>query len=261
MFDRILKNYDNIFEAIEYEILRNYKNISKHFDFDENDKEIKIFLKKLARSDRKRFNTLKQIPRRIGSVIINNLLSKNIIQIEKSREIKPKSTKHHKIKKELRHYQVQDKIHFKNNFTRFWFRFCEPNLELLDKNEFETVLNLIKQGFELYCSLPFELACMELLAKELNIQKELITSYWDKENEIDIFVESDGFTVVGEAKYKDRKICKNVLNILQAKCKRSNLNPNLIALFSKSGFSNELLNLKNDKILLFEINDFKDIYE
>uniref|UniRef100_UPI003AF43139 hypothetical protein n=1 Tax=Campylobacter fetus TaxID=196 RepID=UPI003AF43139 len=64
MFDRILKNYDNIFEAIEYEILCNYKNISKHFDFDENDKEIKIFLKKLARSDRKRFNTLKQIPRR-----------------------------------------------------------------------------------------------------------------------------------------------------------------------------------------------------
>ncbi|WP_238390087.1 hypothetical protein [Campylobacter fetus] len=92
-----MKSYDNIFEAIEYEILRNYKNISKHFDFDENGKEIKIFLKKLARSDRKKFNALKQIPRKTGSVIINDLLSKNIIQIEKSREIKPKSTKHHKI--------------------------------------------------------------------------------------------------------------------------------------------------------------------
>ena len=34
-----------------------------------------------------------------------------------------------------------------------------------------------------------------------------------------------------------------------------------MALFSKSGFSNELLGLRDDRVILFELDDFKDLYE
>lgn len=216
-------------------------------------------LKKLAINDRKKFNFSKIIPRKISNEIIYNLIKKDIIMIEKSREPKLQKFKYQKLKKELRHYQIQDKIHFKNNFTRFWFRFCEPNLELLKQNKFDLVLENIKNEFEMYCSLPFELISMELLSYHLNIDKSQIASYWDKDKEIDIFIDYDGFTIVGEVKYKDRKICKNILNLLKTKCDRLGISPNLIALFSKSGFSNELLKLKDDKILLFELEHFKEL--
>lgn len=107
--------------------------------------------------------------------------------------------------------------------------------------------------------MPFELASIKLLSHHLNIPSKLISSYWNKKDEIDIFIDQDGFIIVGEVKYKDRKICKNVLNILKAKCQNANIKPNLIVLFSKSGFSNELLSLKDDKILLFGLEHFKEI--
>lgn len=253
------KDFSDIFEAIQKHILDRYEELSERFKFSSYDKEIKIMLKKLARSDRKRFNISKSLPRKLASIIIKTLQNKGILEIEKSKEIKPKSSKHQKIKKELRRYQVQDKIHFKSNFARFWFRYCEPNLELLKDAKTDQVLDIIKNDFLLYCSLPFELASIKLLSHHLNIPSELISSYWNKKDEIDIFIDHEGFIIVGEVKYKDRKICKNVLNILKAKCQNADIKPNLIVLFSKSGFSNELLSLKDDKILLFGLEHFKEI--
>ena len=100
-----------------------------------------------------------------------------------------------------------------------------------------------------------------ILSKNLNIPKDEISSYWDKENEIDIYANYDGFVIVAEAKYKERKICKNILNLLIQKCEKSKINWDKIALFSKSGFSNELLGLKDNRVILFELDDFKDLYE
>ncbi|ANE36232.1 putative DUF234 domain protein [Campylobacter iguaniorum] len=251
--------YPSIFEAINCEILQNYKEFQSKFKLQIYPKESVKLLTKLAKSDRKCFNLTKNIPRKLATQILNELIGSGLIQIEKSKEPKPFKSKHQKLKKELRHYQIQDKIHFKDNLARFWFRFCQPNLELLEAGKFDEVLSLIKSEFEMYCSLPFELASIRLLAHHLNIPKNAFTSYWTKDDEIDIFSSIDDFIVVGEVKYKDRKICKNVLNLLKFKCEKIGIKPNLIALFSKSGFSNELLNLKDDTILLFDIDDFKDI--
>lgn len=251
--------YANIFDAIKCEILQKYLEFQSKFKLQIYTTEGIKLLTKLAKSDRKRFNITKNIPRKLAAQILNELISSNLIQIEKSKEPKPFKSKHHKLKKELRHYQIQDKIHFKDNLIRFWFRFCQPNLELLKAGKFDEVLAIIKSEFEIYCSLPFELASIKLLAHHLNIPKNEFTSYWTKDDEIDIFASFDNFIVVAEVKYKDRKICKNVLNLLKFKCEKVGIKPNLIALFSKSGFSNELLNLKDDTILLFDIDDFKDI--
>ena len=119
------------------------------------------------------------------------------------------------------------------------------------------MLSLIKADFNAYAGLGFEILSKELLAKYLNLEISQISSFWNKEVEIDIYAKFESFCVAGECKYKERKISKNVLNELMLKCEKARLAPDLLALFSKSGFSGELRNLKSDKILLFSLEDFK----
>lgn len=98
---------------------------------------------------------------------------------------------------------------------------------------------------------------IELLAKFLELDKKLFSSFWDKDNELDIYAKiGDGY-IVGECKYKERKVCKNILNLTLRKCKNIGIKPQIIALFSKGGFSSELLNHKNDNLLLFSIDEFE----
>lgn len=212
---------------------------------------------KFAKSDRKKLGINKILPRFKAQKITTYLLNLKFITLEKSHEIKPKPIrKNEKLKKELRRYVVHDKIHFKNNFSRFWFRFIEPNLKDIQNKNYEIVMQKIKDDFDHFCSLGFELLSAKLLCKKLNINGG-ISSFWNKELEIDLYFKSENLTIVGECKYKQRKICKNVINLLLAKCQKADIKPDFIALFSKNGFSNELLNNKNPQILLFELEDFK----
>ena len=63
--------------------------------------------------------------------------------------------------------------------------------------------------------------------------------------------------IAGECKWKNQRISKNILNKLEKKCEVGNLKVDYYALFSKSGFSNELLRNRPDNLLLFDSNDFE----
>lgn len=258
VFDEFTINsqYSDIFEAIKFEILYKFTNLQNYFYFDSlNANEIKIALMKFAKSDRKKLGISKILPRFKAQKIVDELLKINFLILEKSKEEKPKKNhKNDKLPKNLRHYKVQDKVHFRSNFSRFWFRFIQPNLTFLQNGKFDKVLQIIKQDFDNYSSLAYENLCKEFLQIYLNIGE--ISSFWTKDIEIDIFYKFENFCLVGECKYKDRKICKNVLNLLEQKCEKLCISPNLITLFSKSGFSNDLLNLQNSQILLFDLKDF-----
>lgn len=65
--------------------------------------------------------------------------------------------------------------------------------------------------------------------------------------------------ILGECKYKDRTVCKNELTKLKMKAAESGIKVDVYALFSKSGFSKELLGMKNENLLLFDLNDLKKI--
>ena len=97
----------------------------------------------------------------------------------------------------------------------------------------------IKFDFDNYSSLGFEALSCELLKKRLDLKEVEIYSFWTKEFEIDIFAKFNGFFIVGEVKYKERKICKNILNLIDLKCQKLGISPHIVALFSKSGFSKE----------------------
>ena len=114
---------------------------------------------------------------------------------------------------------------------------------------------------ERFFCLPFELVCADFLSHKLGVMRSSISSYWDKDCEIDILVQSSSFCLAAEVKYKEHIVSKKLLNELVAKCEKVGIKPDFYALFSKSGFSGELINLakKSPKLLLFELNDFKDI--
>lgn len=262
VFDEFMLNgaYYDVFEAIEHEILDDYKALMPRFYFESDvDNAIKIALIKLARSDRKRFRVHKILPQTIANKVYVTLLQKEFLLIEKSREQPIKRQKSQNLKKSERRYKIEDKIHFSSHFSRFWFRFIEPNLEALKSGKKDEILALIRAGFDEYASLGYEMLCGELMAKKFGIQGILLSSFWKKDVEIDMLFKIDDKIIVGEAKYKERKVCKNVLNLLLYKCAKLGIAPDIIALFSKRGFSKELLSLKDERVRLYEIKDFEEL--
>ncbi|MCD8212624.1 MAG: DUF234 domain-containing protein [Campylobacter sp.] len=252
------KAYYDVFEAIDNEILKNYKALMPKFYFSSDaEQAIKKALIKLAKSDRKRSAIRKILPQTLANKVYAQLFEKEFLFIEKSREQPKIRQKRQAVKKSERRYKIEDKIHFSSHFSRFWFRFIEPNLELLKNGERQKVLDAVKEKFDEYASLGFEMLCGEFIAKILGINGTIFSSFWKKDMELDMFFRINDKIVVGEAKYKEHKVCKNVLNLLLYKCEKLGVKPDLIALFSKSGFSKELKSSKDDRLRLYEIKDFE----
>lgn len=250
------KKYADIMQAIKSEIFERIDEIESIFgtlNYNENG-----ILLRLANSSRK-LNKMYD-PRFKSS--LNSLLKTNFIKLEKTHEIAPVALSGQRLSRELRRYQVSDKIHFSKNFYHFYFKFIKPNLNIIkngDESEKNALLKEIQNKLESYYSLPFELICAKFLCLKLGLESTQISSYWDKNNEIDIFINCPKIRLAGEVKYKAHKVCKSLLSELEAKCENIGFTPQFYALFSRYGFSKELENSKAKNVLLFEPNDFKEV--
>jgi hypothetical protein len=243
-----------IHEAIELYILERLAALSPALEGSLS-QEAKTMLMRLAKGDRKMLSIYKKeaISHFQGRSIYRQLFDANLIRIEKTRELPIKFHPRQRLKKSLRHYQAQDKIHFCNQFTRFWFTFIAPH-----ENTKAMKAHLERQ-FDAYVSLAFEQLSFALLALHVNDETVFSQeSYWDKRHEIDLLVTlKDGRVVAGESKWKNRRVCKNILTSLQTKCAYAGLHVDHFALFSKSGFSKELLRMEGDDVWLFDVHDFE----
>ncbi|EAI4441514.1 MULTISPECIES: DUF234 domain-containing protein [Campylobacter] len=247
-FDLKLSLYENILNVF---ILKAF-DILASLNLDEN--ALKA-LSVLSKNDRKRYSINKSIPHFQALGLINKLLEKNILILEKSQEKPIIKNKRQKVKKELRSYNIQDKVVFKNQGLRFFFYFIYPKLNLIAMKKYNELIELIQENLEKYQSFTFELLCKEFLAKKLKVDQ--VYSFWNYYHEIDLYYHENNFCVLGEVKFKERKICKNVLNILKSKAKQLQIQPNLYVLFSKSGFSKELILNKERNLLLYTLEDFQ----
>lgn len=82
--------------------------------------------------------------------------------------------------------------------------------------------------------------------------------YWDDKCEIDLVAKTtSGRIIAGNCKYITSKLKKNELNKLKDDCTSIDLNPDILVLFSKNGFSNELKSQKNETLRLFTTKSFK----
>lgn len=247
----ISRAYYDVFEAIASEILPNFRSIATKFST--LDEMMQLIAQRLARNDRKRHNATKNLPFLQANRAFARLINTGLLRIEPSRERRTARNKHQALKKSERSYKIQDKAHFTSHFARFYFRFIQPNLSLLENGEFNAVLQMIKDEFDEYASLGFELVCAEFLRK--NGVKN-VASFWHKNIEIDLLGICEHGIVVAEAKYRSKKICKNVLNLLLAKCSRLGIEPCEVVLFSRNGFSNELENLHHERVKLINLDQF-----
>ncbi|RUM66697.1 MAG: ATPase [Sulfurospirillum sp.] len=256
-----LKRYDNLLDNIKYNIVYMYDDLKKEFDFTDDESlnsDIQTLLYRLAIGTRKHYSIYKDLSHVRGKVAYSYLFKYNILFTESSREKPIIKIANQPLKKELRGYKIEDKMRFSKEFYRFWFTFIYPNRHLLANGEYNEVIKQIEDNLDYFISLFFEEISNSLLNSIYKGRVVESGAYWDKDVEIDLLVRlDDGTTIVGECKYKNHKISKNTLNKLQKVAFKADIKVDTFALFSKNGFSNELIRLKNDKLLLFDLEDFK----
>jgi hypothetical protein len=216
----------------------------------------------VARGDGKYYSVLRKakLSEGVGERIVSELVELGILRVELSREQPLKTHPKHKLKKELRHYRIQDKLRFVNPFLRFWFGFVSYYRNALIQGKSDAFMTNFHNHYERLRTLVFEQLCNDLLIDYFSQTTPLLShgSYWNQHSEFDILaVTSDKKLVLGECKYKDRKVCKNELNKLKAKALQSGIKVDIYALFSKDGFSNELLGMRDENLLLFDLNDLQ----
>jgi len=182
--------------------------------------------------------------------------------LEESREEPTWNYQKGPIKKELRGYRIQPKVRYTKPFYRFWFGFVEPfRKDLSQKNSKNFIANF-QNHKDRAISLIFEQLSNSLLEEIFKDSDPIVSKggLWDRKSEFDLLCYTkSGKIIVGECKFKARKVCKNELTKLQEKAQHSNIEADIFALFSKSGFSNELKENQSENILLFDLEDFKKL--
>ena len=255
--------FDDVLSLVESNFVENfskYQNlVSPSYVIETPYREL---LTAVARGDGKLYSVLRKarLSESAGLKIIDELVALNVLKIESSRETPLRIHPKHKLKKEQRTYRIQDKLRFVQPFMRFWFGFVTYYRKDLALGKGEKFLENFQKHYERLRSLVYEQLCDDLLLEVYANKAPIISSgsYWNVHSEFDILaLTKDKKVILGECKYKDRKVCKNELTKLKAKAEESGLEVDIYALFSKSGFSNELLQCQDGQLLLFDLQDLK----
>lgn len=154
---------------------------------------------------------------------------------------------------------------FKDQYLRFWFRFIQPNQGLIESGKTDYVLRqCILPQLDQFLGNTFEAVCMDVLRSldmsgKLPLVLDRMGRYWDKNTEIDILGwESERQVLLaGECKWRNKSVGMNTLDNLVAKtqplAQQENSKSVIYALFSKSGFTEQLLALNRKNVLLFDL--------
>jgi hypothetical protein len=152
-------------------------------------------------------------------------------------------------------YRLHDK------FFSFWFKYVFPNRSRLEIGREDHVLKIIKDSFEHHVSTVYEDVCLDLcknLMADGLIQYTLIGKWWSKDEEIDLVAldEETATVYFGECKWSNKKVGEDIYKDLLRKSHsvdwRNETRKNKFMLFSKSGFTQRMVELagKEDILLI-----------
>jgi len=251
-----LENFTQDFDKLHYQITPSYLTQSPYRDV----------LTAVARGDGKTNSVIRRsrLSKVVAEDIIKELISLNILKVQLSREAPLKKHPKHKLKKEFRSYRIQHKLYFSKPFYRFWFGFVIYYIDDILAGDSQEFIANLAQHKERLVSLVYEQLCNDFLIDYYAKKSPIISSgnYWNIKSEFDILaLRRDKKLILAECKYKNRKICKNELTKLKLKAKQSGINADIYILFSKSGFSKELLHIKDNTLLLFDLSSLKSLIE
>lgn len=248
----VLENYGHLYNQIALKTL--------------GDASYHRLLSALAIGDRRMHSAFKRarISDAKGGAALNYLRDCGLLEMEYSREAAPvKAYPKQKLKREIVRHRISHKLRFTSPFLRFWFYFIAPNHREIEQGNYESVLRRFEQHHQSFTGLIYE-ELSNLYLTELFTDDPIVDSgsYWDRQVEIDILVQTQsGKEIVGECKWTNHKINKKELGKLMDKCEKISLDPAMVVIFSKRGFSNELEQLRSDRLRLFSCNDLEPLLQ
>ena len=242
--DNILRRGSYLYEEPVFLLNRQFRETGTYFSI----------LKTMAEGSQKPSEISGRLDMKQASLVyyMNGMMDMDLVE----REVPVTERKPEKSKRGL--YRIKD------NFCQFWFRFVYPFMSYLEMENTAPVIEKIRRSFaDNHLSFVYERVCREL-TKEMaagglfgdGIVK--IGRWWDSKNEIDIVgVDKDSNPVVfGECKYREKPMGMALLKDLQRSALEiSEAAPVTFVLFSRKGFSKELLDYsrRKDNVFLFEL--------
>lgn len=152
-----------------------------------------------------------------------------------------------------------------DDFFRFYFRFIYPNKSELESHKTGEIGEDIAQKLGDHTSQTFEQVCRELIGKTTGYPK--VGNWWYKEDEIDVVALNDAEETIlfGECKWSKQKVGKELLRKLENKTEnvrwKNNDRREKLALFSKSGFTDELYRIAESRtdLTLYSLKDLDSV--
>ncbi len=149
-----------------------------------------------------------------------------------------------------------DRVLFELPFMRFWFAVISPNYKSIsngDFSEFTQNWHTLRDNFSILLSNQLVLDLVKQTVAEKFADDPIVSigSYYDKHVQIEILAKRrSGKILAGECKYSKEAAKINMLNSLKEKCQKAELNIADYVLFSKNGFSTEVVQIKDAYITL-----------
>lgn len=142
----------------------------------------------------------------------------------------------------------------------FHLKFIYPYLSVLEQGKIDGPLEVLKEGLNQYVGQQFEQICHIYFLKNTKLAITSIRRWWGpnpktKTNEeIDLVaIDNKGYMVFGECKWTNNKVGLSVFKELKRKSELLNASDNKeYWLFSKNGFTEELIESKLAKLICVE---------
>jgi hypothetical protein len=226
-------------------ILDNYDSLHKDITEETHaDAELHALLTGVARGDGRSFSAYKRarLSREEGVDALKTLLEKKIL-----REELPRS------KSYLDADAIPSRLHFNLPFVRFWFAFVSPLFKGIKEGDFEEFHTKFENHIQEFLAYTYEELFKEVVKASFSEDTIVeIGGFWNKDIDIELYAKTtSGKIIVGSVRYANTKSKKSELSKLQEKCEQANIKPDIYALFSKAGFSNELKGLKGSNLKLY----------
>lgn len=241
---------------IETHILEEYGSLYNHIDtMLQGNALYHDLLHAVATGDRRSHSVLRRsrLFGTKGNEALDYLRRCGILEYEFSREEPPaKSHPKQRFKRDIERHRISHKLRFAHPFLRFWFYFVAPCSAQIVRGDYQRFFERFAQHHQAFCGYTFEALC-ELYLRRLYAQEGVLDSgsYWDRQVEIDLLlVTKKGSVIVGECKWTNHKTNKKELHRLLEKCDKASIAPDVVMLFTKRGFSNELLQCASRRLEL-----------
>jgi len=140
-------------------------------------------------------------------------------------------------------YKIKDQL------FAFWFRFIFPNLHFIENDQSAKVMRDLETNINQSTSFVFEEVARNFLLKHFKFDK--IGNYWSKDIEIDIMAKKGDKWVIGECKWRNRKIGYDDYKQLVQKGQPLPYPVEKYILVSKSGFDSRLFDIEGVILVAF----------